>query len=164
MTTNRRDDARDLRENPMPRCSARVRFDSQFQVREKSLGVFVFESRCVEECVENRIRESPYLANQFEGRTLTWVKDRDDTVAEPVSLLLRHAEFASIADDLLRAGHGEAHCTCCAQDYLASVLIANHDGVGPGWRFNRWQCPAGHLLLAAEWAHFMMKTRDVDEG
>lgn len=148
----------------MPRCSARIRFDSQFQIREKSFGVFVFESRCVEECVENCIRECPHLANRFEGRTLTWVKDRDDTMSEPVSLLPRHAEFASIADDLLRAGHGEAHCKRCALDYAVSALVSNDDGVGPGWRFDRWLCPAGHFLLAAEWAQFMMKTRVEDQG
>lgn len=157
MSTSRREEERACRENPMPRCSARIRFDTQRQDFERSFGAFVFESRDVEACIEHRIRENSRLANRFDDQILAWIKDRDDTVSEPVSLRQQHWDFGSIADDLLRAGHGQAHCTLCGADCAASALASNDDGVGPGWRFNRWVCPAGHPLRVTEWAHFMMR-------
>jgi hypothetical protein len=148
----------------MPRCSARIRFDTQRQDFERSFGAFVFESRDVAASIEHRIRESPSLANRFDGQILAWIQSRDDTLSEPVSLLERHRDFGSIADDLLRAGHGQAHCALCDVDCAASALARNDDGVGPGWRFNRWLCPAGHPLLVTEWAHFMMRRPDLEAG
>jgi hypothetical protein len=77
------------------------------------------------------------------------------------------ADFGSIADDLLRAGHGQAHCALCDVRLRLRVRWPrNDDGVGPGWRFNRWLCPAGHPLLGhgTEWAHFMMRKREYWEA
>jgi hypothetical protein len=144
-----------LWENPPP-CGPLIRY-VQHCVYEDVHGEFLFKVADVEQQIKGILQENPHLANGDEGAILNWIKRRDESLTEPTGVPSAWARFEYVANDLVRAGKAEIHCTKCGTVIGSDQLATNDDSGKRGWNFDRVACQHGHNLLVAESVHLAIK-------
>jgi hypothetical protein len=148
--------------NPPP-CGKSILFRPISVMLSGGEGEFTFQSADVEKVILDKLREHPHLAKNHVGSVLKWLQQRDDSIYSPTVIPDQWWEFHSIADDLLRSGHGEIRCLSCNQ-HVPNTLLRQNDLSGqPGWNFNQLSCPRGHTLLRVETMHIFVGSRSVAE-
>jgi len=155
MTAEEKSGRASLRENPPP-CGSVIRY-VQDCVYEGVHGEFLFKATDVEQQIEGILKENPHLAQGDEGAILNWVKGRDESLTGPTSIPSSWARFQYMADDLVRAGKAEIHCTKCGAVIGADQLATDDDSGKRGWNFDRIACQHGHNLLVVESVHLAIK-------
>jgi hypothetical protein len=117
-------------------------------------ALYYFSASAVEIMAKEIIKETHQVAGLH--ATAKWVALRNEQVEEPTELPSALVNFDYICEGLIEAGHGQVHCMACNKLYMASELI-NQTGLTGSWLIADYSCPAKHLLMSRELAHFMFK-------
>jgi hypothetical protein len=150
--------------NPPP-CGMWIRYRPHKIGLSGGEGEFTFRSAELEEAIIEELREHPHHAKDQLESVLKWLKQRDESIAEPTAVPAQWWNLHAIADNMLRQGRGESRCLACNQ-LIPNDLLQQNDAQGlPGWNFNQLRCPDGHVLLREEKMHIFVgsrKTTDPD--
>ena len=149
--------------NPPP-CGKAIRYHPIKVMLSGGEGEFIFQSSDVEAVILKELCEHPHLANDQLGSVLKWLRQRDETIAEPTPVPDGWWKLHDIADDVLRKGRGEIRCLTCNQEVPNNLLRQNDMTGQPGWNFNQLRCPEGHVLLSVETMHIFVGSRKSTES
>jgi hypothetical protein len=152
-----REEAR-LWDNPPP-CGKLIRYRPHKIVASGGDGEFVFHSADFEEAILAKLQDHPHLAKDQLSSVLKWLRQRDESIAEPTPVPDGWWKLHDIADDVLRKGRGEIRCLTCNQQVPNKLLQQNDMSGQPGWNFNQLRCPEGHVLLSVETMHIFVGSR-----
>ena len=142
-------------ENPPP-CGSVIHY-VQKCIYEDTHGEFLFRASDVEQELKDILRENLNLANTDEGAILNWVQGRNESLTEPTDVPSIWSRFKYVADNLVRAGKAEIHCTKCGTVIGSDQLATNDDSGKRGWNFDRVACQHGHNLLVVDSVHLAIR-------
>ena len=140
-------------ESPPP-CGSTILYRLKKDDSEATKASFYFSANAVEDMAHKLINET----GRVEGLrgAAKWASLRDESIVEPTELPRVLVNFDYICDGLIEAGHGKMHCLACNKVYGVSELVKNTGFVG-SWLIADYYCPAQHLLMSRDLAHFMFK-------
>ncbi|MBJ6903563.1 hypothetical protein JG633_18240, partial [Vibrio cholerae] len=106
-------------------------------------GEFIFPSALLEKQLIERLRQSPHLQGNDEGKILAWVQSRDESQQEPVDVPPMWLRFSYLADDLIAHNIGLVRCSVCHDEIETGQL--QEKSVNLCGRVERkYLCPNGH--------------------
>jgi hypothetical protein len=135
-----------------PPCSSKITYRTLGDDGFVTSALFSFSASVVQAIAKKVIKET----DQVEGlRDISsWASLRNEHIAEPTELPSVLVNFDYICEGLIEAGHGQAHCLACNKIYSVTEL-ANHNGFTGSCLIDEYKCPAQHMLMSREVAHFM---------
>jgi hypothetical protein len=142
----------------LPPCGELISYRPKIVDDEDAFGEFIFYASDVEDYLLRKIDDNYHLYDDDEGAILEWVRKRDAAIAEPSEVPHLWRRFKYIADELLREGFGNVHCSACGKNYKLDDLIINDDKHRPGWNRNRLYCPENHNLISFKRVHYLMRS------
>ncbi|EGQ8121610.1 hypothetical protein V9R51_002547 [Vibrio cholerae] len=160
-TANRADYYREIERayRELKTCGAYVRYKPKPEgICDSSYGEFIFPSALLEKQLIERLRQSPHLQGNDEGKILAWVQSRDESQQEPVDVPPMWLRFSYLADDLIAHNIGLVRCSVCHDEIETGQL--QEKSVNLCGRVERkYLCPNGHALLAFELMRFTYSSR-----
>ena len=140
-----------------PPCGAQVVYRQGESRDGDTFGEFVFRSADLQAALVHSLGDAPLHPEDDYAATLNWLRQRDDALASPTPVPERWRRFRYLAEALAREGRAEVRCLQCERPVPVGELQPDDDRGVPGWNFRRLRCPHGHVLLAVEAVHLLVR-------
>ncbi len=147
-------------ENPPP-CASTVVYRAFGDDKERN-GIFYFSAANVQAMAEHMRKEHTSLEGMHGAAR--WTSLRDESLAVPTEVPELLVNFDHIAEELIKAGHGQVCCLACEKIYSVSELERKSIGFPTsgrsGWIYANFICPARHSLLLRQVMHIIRRMAD----
>ncbi len=132
----------------LKQCGAYIRFTPiAFGLCENSHGEFVFPSSSVERLLLKRLNENPHLKHGEEGKLLSWIQQRDESIQDPTDV--PWFCFDCLLDDLIKQQVGSVLCTIC-QKHMGLEQLQKKTTAAYSLTLRGYVCPQGHTIVSSE--------------
>jgi hypothetical protein len=141
-----------LRRNPPP-CGSEI----QFVQSGRAGSVLFFPTQVVAETLAANEPEGSRSYGVVESDIVRWVNRRDQSIKGVTEVPAAWWQFASIAADLVRRGHGVARCGACGRQALAGVSMTHRSHAVADQVIEQWACDCNNVLLQVDGARIHRK-------
>lgn len=131
-----------LRRNPPP-CGSEIRFEQS----GRAGSVLSFSTEVVAEALADNGPEGSCNYGVVESDIVRWVNQRDQSIKVETQVPSAWWQFAGIAADLIRSGHGVAHCGVCGRRASSRVALTHRSYAVADQVIEEWACECNNVLL-----------------